>query len=129
MEPAVDYNIYKSRFITGKKKRPTLNEFALSEKSMELMFKWFISFFEHKDTKGENPRKGCYYIYGDVDGFTFEVDWGVFHITVERYYRWDDLLNAPDEGFKVKEVWDTIYDCSRPCQAKRMNDYAKRNNL
>ena len=101
-----------SEYITGNvKKRPTLNEFTLSDKSMKLLFKMFAAFFEHK-TPGDaqDSDRGQYYTYGDVDGFTFEVDWGVFHIT-------------------VSEVWDTIYDCSRPCLAKRMNDYAKRNNL
>ena len=109
-----------SEYITGNvKKRPTLNEFTLSDKSMKLLFKMFAAFFEHK-TPGDaqDSDRGQYYTYGDVDGFTFEVDWGVFH-----------MLSAPDEGFTVTEVWDTIYDCSRPCLAKRMNDYAKRNNL
>ncbi len=120
-----------SEYITGNvKKRPTLNEFTLSDKSMKLLFKMFAAFFEHKTPgDGQDSDRGKYYTYGDVDGFTFEVDWGVFHITVERRYLWDDLLSAPDEGFTVTEVWDTIYDCSRPCLAKRMNDYAKRNNL
>ena len=119
-----------SEHITGLKKRQTLNEFTLSDKSMGLLFKLFAVYFEHKRPGDDKDSdRGRYYTYGDVDGFTFEVDWGVFHITVERYYRWNDLLNAPDEGFNVTEVWDTIYDCSRPCQAKRMNDYAKRNNL
>ena len=97
-----------SEYITGNvKKRPTLNEFTLSDKSMKLLFK-------HK-TPGDaqDSDRGQYYTYGDVDGFTFEVDWGVFHITVERRYLWDDLLSAPGEGFTVTEVWDTIYDCSR----------------
>lgn len=38
-----------SEYITGNvKKRPTLNEFTLSDKSMKLLFKMFAAFFEHK---------------------------------------------------------------------------------
>ena len=69
-----------SEYITGNvKKRPTLNEFTLSDKSMKLLFKMFAAFFEHK-TPGDaqDSDRGQYYTYGDVDGFTFEVDWVYF---------------------------------------------------
>ena len=40
-----------SEYITGYvKKRPTLNEFTLSDKSMKLHFKMFDAFFKHKTT-------------------------------------------------------------------------------
>lgn len=119
-----------SEHITGEPERPTLNEFSLSDKSMEYLFKQFTSFFEYKRPgDGKYSDRGRYYTHGDVDGFTFEVDWGVYQFKVVRHYRWNDLLSSPDESFEVKEVWDTVYDCARPWQTKRMNDYAKRNNL
>lgn len=119
-----------SEHITGRKKRPPLNEFTMSERSMGLFFKMISEYFEHrKPGDGKDSDRGRYYTYGDVDGFTFGVDWGVFHITVERRYQWNVLLSAADEGFRINEVWDTVYDCSRPCQAQRMNDYAKRNKF
>lgn len=112
---------YPSEYITGTtKKRYTLDECTLSKKSIGLLFDMFASYFD-------NPERGDgrYYDFATVDGFEFEVDWGVFHITVERRYKRNDVSGAIEAGFEVTKVWDAVYYCSRPYQAKRINDYAK----
>lgn len=108
---------YPSEYITGTtEKRYTLNDFTLSKKAIGLLFDMFASYFEDPE-RGD----GRYHDYAAVDGFAFEVDWGVFRITVERRYKRNYVSGAIEAGFEVTKVWDAVYYCSRPCQAERIN--------
>lgn len=114
-----------SERITGTaKKRPTLNEFAVSEKSIELLAEHIKDVFT---TPGERPIYWEPLKFGD--GYEMVIDWGVYEFTVRGHCREAYDKNGNDFEFDVAGCYDTVFDCLRPTLANRVNDYARKHRM
>lgn len=122
--PAEELADIPSEHITGNaKKRPTLNEFALSEKSIELLARHILDIF----TTPHPPIYWEHFKFGD--GYEMVIDWGTYEFTVRGHFRASDDKNGNNFEFDVAGCYDTAFDCLRPTIAKRVNDYARRHRM
>ena len=134
MEPAVDYNIYKSRFITGQKRRSrAVAEVCLRDETMRLF--WL------ETIKAVKADARC-----EIDGDIFtsedlEVYLGPYDVEVKHHYRWVDKKGGDsymgvweeyadlDEGFEIVSARDVDYDENLPGLVDALNRFYEKNKL
>lgn len=134
MEPAVEYNIYKSRFITGQKRpRRTVAEVCLREESLRQFWMNAIKAIRN------NSRS-------DVDGETFTSDdlgvyLGPYDVEVKHRYMWHDQKGGDsymgfceeyadlEESFEVVSARDPDYDENLSGLVEVLNRFYEKNKL
>ena len=134
MEPAVDYNIYKSRFITGQKRRSrAVAEVCLRDETMRLF--WL------ETIKAVKADARC-----EIDGDIFtsedlDVYLGPYDVEVKHHYRWVDKKGGDsymgfceeyadlEEDFEVVSARDADYDENLPGLVAALNGFYAKNKL
>lgn len=130
MEPAVDYNIYKSRFITGKKRHSrTVVEVCLRDETLR-------QFWQNAIRAVRNDP------LGEIDGEVFTSDYlgvclGPYDVEVKHHYRWIDKQGGDsfeeyadlEESFEVVSARDVDYDVTLPGLVAAMNRFYEENKL
>ena len=134
MEPAVDYNIYKSRFITGQK-RPSraVAEVCLRDETLRQFWQNAIRAIRN------DPL-------GEIDGEVFTSDYlgvylGPYDVEVKHHYRWIDKQGGDsymdiweecaelEESFEVVSARDVDYDVTLPGLVAAINRFYEKNKL
>lgn len=134
METPVQYNTYKSRFITGCKKHSrTAAEVCLREASL-----WRFWVDAIRAIRGDS--------LSDTDGEIFTSDYlgvwlGPYDVEVKHRYRWCDRKGGDSymgrwedyaelvEGFEVVSARDEDNDENLPGLVAVMNEYYRKNEL
>lgn len=134
MEPTVQYNDYKSRFITGCKKHSrTAAEVCLRDESLRRF--WVDAI---RAIRGD--------LLSETDGEIFTSDYlgvwlGPYDVEVKHRYQWSDREGGDshmgrwedyaelDEGFEVVSARDADYDENLPGLVAVLNEYYRKNQL
>lgn len=134
MEPSVQYNIYKSRFITGRKKHSrAAAEVCLREASLRRFWEDAIRAIR------SSPR-------GDRDGEIFtgddlEVCLGPYDIDVKHRYQWSDRKGGDsymgrfedyaelEESFEVVAARDEDNEANLPGLVAVLNAFYRKNQF
>lgn len=134
MEPTVQYDIYKSRFIRGRKKHSrAAAEVCLREESLRRFWSEAI-----KAIRGSSRSDR------DDEIFTSDdtgVCLGPYDINVKHRYRWIEQKGGDsymgrfeeyaelEEGFEVVSARDADYDKNLPGLVAVLNEYYRKNEL
>lgn len=134
MEPSVENNDYKSRFIRGRRKRSrAAAEVCLREESLRRFWSETI-----KAIRGSSRS--------DRDGEIFTSDdlgvcLGPYDMEVKHHYRWIDRKGGDsymgrweeyaelEEGFEVVSARDIDYDENLPGLVAVLNEFYRKNEL
>lgn len=134
MEPAVDYNIYKSRFITGRESHSrAVAEVCLRDETMR-------QFWQNVIRAVRNDSR-C-----EIDGEIFtsedlDVYLGPYDVEVKHHYRWIDKQGGDrymgiweacaelDEDFEIVSARDVDYDENLPGLVAALNRFYEKNKL
>ena len=134
MESAVDYNIYKSRFITGQKRHPrAVAEVCLKDETLRQFWQNVIRAVRNDSL-------------GEIDGEVFTSDYlgvclGPYDVEVKHIYRWIEKRGGDsymgfceeyadlEEGFEVVSARDADYDENLPGLVTALNGFYAKNKL
>lgn len=134
MEPTVEYNIYKSRFIMGRKKHSrAAAEVCLREESLRRFWSEAI-----KAIRGSSRSDRDDEIFTSDD---MGVCLGLYDINVKHRYRWIEQKGGDsymgrfeeyaelEEGFEVVSARDEDNDENLPGLVAVLNEYYRKNEL
>ena len=134
MEPAVDYNIYKSRFITGQKRRShAVAEVCLRDETIRQFWQNVIRAVRNDSL-------------GEIDGEVFTSDYmdvylGPYDVEVKHRCRWADKKGGDgymgiwetyselEESFEVVSARDEDNDTNLPGLVAVLNRFYESNKL
>lgn len=134
MEPAVNYNIYKSRFITGKKRRSrAVADVCLRDETMR---RFWIDTIKAVKSDSRCEIDGEVFTSEDLDVYLWPYD-----VEVKHHYRWVDKKGGDsymgiceeyadlEEDFEVVSARDVDYDENLPGLVAALNGFYAKNKL
>lgn len=134
METPVQYNIYKSRFITGCKKHSrAAAEVCLREESLR---RFWCEAIRSIRGSSRSDRDGELFTSNDLDVYL-----GPYDIEVKHYYQWVNKEGGDiymgryeeyaelDEGFEVVSARDEDNEANLPALVAVLNEYYRKNQL
>lgn len=134
MESAVDYNIYKSRFITGQKRHPrAVAEVCLKDEALRQFWQNVIRAVRNDSL-------------GEIDGEVFTSDYmgvclGPYDVEVKHIYKWTEKRGGDsymgfceeyadlEDSFEVVSARDADYDENLPGLVAALNGFYAKNKL